>query len=73
MAPLLIIARHGILSHQDDIHLLSSRVPLRINVVRTEDTHLDPPAKEPSRKSHLAPDPLPEFPDGNKSRPFGDI
>lgn len=72
LAPLLIIARHGILSRQDDLHLLSSRIPLRISVVRTQDTHLDPPAV-PIRKNRYVPDPFPELPDGNKPKPFSDI
>lgn len=48
-------------------------MPLRINIVRTHDTHLDPPVEEPIRKDRLAPGPLPELPDCNKPRAFGDI
>lgn len=41
MAPLLIIARYGIVSRRGDRGSLASQMPLRISVVRTEITHVD--------------------------------
>ncbi|KAH0836325.1 hypothetical protein J3R83DRAFT_7877 [Lanmaoa asiatica] len=71
LAPLLIIARYGILSRQDDLRSLSSQMPLRISVVRTQDIRVET-LIEPIRKKPLVSDHLPDVPDGNKPRPFGD-
>ncbi|KAF8433214.1 hypothetical protein L210DRAFT_3556675 [Boletus edulis BED1] len=72
MAPLLIIARHGILSRRDDRHALDTpQIPLHISVVRTEDTRVDTPV-EFVRKHRLRSNSLPMFSGGNHPKPFSD-
>ncbi|KAG9309515.1 hypothetical protein JVU11DRAFT_10488 [Chiua virens] len=48
MAPLLIVARHEIVSRRNDRDLLASQVPLRVNIERTEHTRVDVPASSPT-------------------------
>jgi hypothetical protein len=72
MAPLLIIARHGLMSRRDDRGATASQIPLRIGVTRTEDTRVDIPVGSSTRKNRLLSDSLPEFPGGNHPKPFCD-
>ncbi|KAF8556420.1 hypothetical protein OG21DRAFT_632148 [Imleria badia] len=72
MVPLLIIARHGILSRQENRRPLTSQIPLRISVVRTEDTRVDTPVKF-TRKNRLPSDPFPVYPGGDHPKPFCDV
>ncbi|KAG8215000.1 hypothetical protein J3R82DRAFT_8406, partial [Butyriboletus roseoflavus] len=50
LAPLLIIARHGILTRQDTSRSLSSRMPLRISVVQTQATNVNTPIESTETK-----------------------
>lgn len=72
MAPLLILARYGILSRRDEPRgSHTSQIPLRISVVRTHDTRVDTPVQF-SRKNRLPPDPWPVYPGANHPKPFCD-
>ncbi|KAN0088868.1 hypothetical protein V8E55_005925 [Tylopilus felleus] len=72
MAPLLILARYGILSRRDEPRgSHTSQIPLRISVVRTHDTRVDTPVQF-SRKNRLSPDPWPVYPGANHPKPFCD-
>lgn len=74
MAPLLIIARHGVLSRRDDCRKFASQIPLRISVTRTQDTRVDiqVPLVSSKRKNSRLLGPLPELAAGNHPKPFCD-
>ncbi|KAI9573764.1 hypothetical protein HD554DRAFT_2166537 [Boletus coccyginus] len=74
MAPLLIIARHGVLSRRDECRKFASQIPLRISVTRTEDTRVDiqVPLVSSKRKNSRLLGPLPELAAGNHPKPFCD-
>lgn len=71
MVPLLIIARHGILSREDRC-TRTSQIPLRISVVRTQDTRVDT-AVEFTRKSRLPLDPITVYTGSDHPKPFCDV
>lgn len=72
MAPLLIIARHGVLSRRDECRKFASQIPLRISVTRTEDTRVDIPVTSSKRKNSRLLGPLPELTSENHPKPFCD-
>ena len=74
MAPLLIIARHGLVSRRDDRQMLASQIPLRIGVTHTEHTRVDTPVESSTgtRKNGLLSDSLPELSSDYHPKPFCD-